>query len=168
MPGGGSSDFEYVAATEITEAEETIDQVYESFTVDESALIVNTGDAVTNLQRRLWQLGYLIKGDVKDSIGTFNDATRQAVVDAQLKMGYGSADGVAGVEFQSFLYSKYGDKLIVLSRGNTWHKVRVVRTGVEGYMYGKYIRFAEYVNDYEFTRSSNSGASQRWEKHAFQ
>ena len=71
----------------------------------------NTGDAVTSLQRRLWQLGFLSKDDVKDSIGTFNDATRQAVVDAQLKMGYGSADGVAGVEFQSFLFSRYGDKL---------------------------------------------------------
>ncbi len=71
----------------------------------------NTGDAVTSLQRRLWQLGFLDREDVKDSIGTFNDATRQAVVDAQLKMGYGSADGVAGVEFQSFLFSKYGDKL---------------------------------------------------------
>ncbi len=66
---------------------------------------------MTNLQRRLWELGFLNKDDVKDSIGTFNDATRQAVVDAQLKMGYGSADGVAGVEFQSFLFSKYGDKL---------------------------------------------------------
>jgi len=71
----------------------------------------NTGDAVTSLQRRLWQLGFLDREDVKDSIGTFNDATRQAVVDAQLKMGYSSADGVAGVEFQSFLFSKYGDKL---------------------------------------------------------
>ena len=48
---------------------------------------------------------------MKDSIGTFNDATRQAVVDAQVKMGYGSADGVAGPEFQSFLFSKYGNKL---------------------------------------------------------
>ena len=70
-----------------------------------------TGDAVTNLQRRLWQLGFLDKADVQDSIGTFNDATRQAVIDAQLKMGYGSADGVAGVEFQSFLFSKYGNML---------------------------------------------------------
>ena len=70
-----------------------------------------TGDGVTALQRRLWQLGFLKKEDVKDSIGTFNDATRQAVADAQLKMGYGSADGVAGPEFQSFLFSKYGDKL---------------------------------------------------------
>ena len=48
---------------------------------------------------------------MKDSIGTFNDATRQAVIDAQLKMGYGSADGVAGIEFQSFLFSRYGEKL---------------------------------------------------------
>ena len=70
-----------------------------------------TGDAVTALQRRLWQLGFLKKEDVKDSIGTFNDATRQAVVDAQLKMEYGSADGVAGPEFQSFLFSRYGEKL---------------------------------------------------------
>lgn len=71
----------------------------------------DTGDAVTNLQRRLWQLGFLDKADVQDSIGAFNDATRQAVIDAQLKMGYGSADGVAGVEFQSFLFSKYGNML---------------------------------------------------------
>ena len=71
----------------------------------------NTGDAVTALQRRLWQLGFLKKEDVKDSIGTFNEATRQAVIDVQLKMGYGSADGSAGEEFQSFLFSKYGDLL---------------------------------------------------------
>lgn len=76
-----------------------------------------TGDAVTNLQRRLWQLGFLDKADVQDSIGTFNDATRQAVIDAQLKMGYGSADGVAGVEFQSFLFSKYGNMLKEKKRG---------------------------------------------------
>lgn len=71
----------------------------------------DSGDEVTALQRRLWELGLLDRNDVRDSIGTFNDATRQAVIDAQLKMGYGSADGVAGEEFQSFLYSKYGDKL---------------------------------------------------------
>ena len=71
----------------------------------------DTGDEVTNLQRRLWELGLLERKDVKDSIGTYNDATRVAVTSAQLKMGYGSADGAAGVEFQSFLFSKYGDLL---------------------------------------------------------
>ena len=71
----------------------------------------DTGDEVTALQRRLWELGLLDRDDVEDSIGTFNDATRQAVIDAQLKMGYGSADGTAGEEFQNFLFSKYGDML---------------------------------------------------------
>ena len=46
----------------------------------------------------------------------------------------GAGQPVAGV-------AKNGDTLIVLKKGNTWHKVRVVRTGVEGYMYGTYIRF---------------------------
>lgn len=53
--------------------------------------------------------------------------------------------------------AKNGDKLIILSRGNTWHKVRVVRTGVQGYMYGEYIRFGEYVSDtgYQDTPSND-------------
>ncbi len=46
-PGGGTSSFEYAAATEITEAAEQADQTYSSDTADESALIVNTADAVT-------------------------------------------------------------------------------------------------------------------------
>ncbi|MBR7174256.1 MAG: hypothetical protein IKD50_07505, partial [Clostridia bacterium] len=46
-PGGGASSFEYAAATEITEAAEQAGQTYTSDTVDESALIVNTTDAVT-------------------------------------------------------------------------------------------------------------------------
>ncbi len=37
--------------------------------------------------------------------------------------------------------AKNGDSLIILKRGNTWHKVRVERTGLEGYMYGAYITF---------------------------
>ena len=53
----------------------------------------------------------LDRDDIKDSIGTYNEATRLAVTTAQLKMGYGSADGNAGIEFQNFLFSKYGEKL---------------------------------------------------------
>ena len=50
-PGGGSSDFEYVAATEITEATEISGEAYASDTADESALIVNTdaGVALTDI-----------------------------------------------------------------------------------------------------------------------
>ena len=46
-PGGGTSSFEYAASVEITEAAESTDQAYASETADESALIVNTSDAVT-------------------------------------------------------------------------------------------------------------------------
>ncbi len=46
-PGGSTSSFEYTAATEISEAAELADQTYSSDTADESALIVNTADAVT-------------------------------------------------------------------------------------------------------------------------
>ena len=46
-PGGRTSSFEYTAATEITEAADLAGQTFASETVDESALIVNTADAVT-------------------------------------------------------------------------------------------------------------------------
>ena len=45
--GGGSSSFEYEAATEITETTELTDMAFSSETADESALIVNTSDSVT-------------------------------------------------------------------------------------------------------------------------
>ena len=46
-PGGGTSDFTYTAVTEITETAEQAELTYQSETADESALIINTGDAVT-------------------------------------------------------------------------------------------------------------------------
>ena len=46
-PGGGTADFSYTAATEITEAAEQAEQTYASETADESALIINTAEAVT-------------------------------------------------------------------------------------------------------------------------
>ena len=64
-------------------------------------------DMVEMLQRQLWELGYLDRADVEDSVGTFNEATRQAVIDAQAAMGYVKTDGVATPEFQAFVFSKY-------------------------------------------------------------
>lgn len=71
----------------------------------------DTGEAVMYLQQRLWQLGYLLTDDVKDSIGTYHDKTTEAVAAAQRAMGYAEPDGVAGPEFQCFLFSEYGDYL---------------------------------------------------------
>ena len=46
-PGGQSSSFEYIGAAEITAAADISGEAYASETVDESALIVNTADAVS-------------------------------------------------------------------------------------------------------------------------
>lgn len=69
----------------------------------------DSSEDVTRLQQRLWQLGYLLTENVQDSVGTYHDYTRQAVVSAQLAMGYAEPDGVASAEFQCFLFSQYGD-----------------------------------------------------------
>lgn len=66
------------------------------------------GESVTNLQKRLWELGYLLTDDVKDSVGTFHEKTAEAVAAAQRAMEYEEPDGVASAEFQCFLFSEYG------------------------------------------------------------
>ena len=71
----------------------------------------DTGDAVTKLQRQLFSLNFLKRQDIQNSIGTYNESVRMAVASAQQAMGYESPDGVAGVEFQSFLFSKYSNKI---------------------------------------------------------
>jgi len=71
----------------------------------------DTGDAVSRLQQQLFSLNLLKRQDVQGSVGTYNEATRQAVVAAQTAMGYPSPDGIAGIEFQSFLYSRYSGKI---------------------------------------------------------
>ncbi|MEE1200026.1 MAG: peptidoglycan-binding protein [Christensenellales bacterium] len=69
----------------------------------------DTGDAVTRLQQRLWQLGYLLTENVEDSVGTYHDATKLAVASAQTAMNYAESDGIASAEFQCFLMSEYGE-----------------------------------------------------------
>ena len=71
----------------------------------------DSGEDVTSLQRRLWDLGFLSTDGVKDSIGVYNSATKSAVTSAQRAMGYAETDGIAGVEFQAFLFSQYADLL---------------------------------------------------------
>ena len=62
-PGGGTSSFEYTAATEITEAAEQAGQTYTSGTADESALIINTTDAVTIADPAVTKTGDSSGGD---------------------------------------------------------------------------------------------------------
>lgn len=89
----------------------------------------------------------LILSIVLMSLPALAAGTQYAYCETPTKDGSAYVRRVAGEGQPIVGAAKYGDKLIILSRGNTWHKVRVIRTGVEGYMYGKYIRFAEYVSD---------------------
>ncbi len=64
--------------------------------------IGDTGSAVETLQYRLAALGYLNAPDAE--IGSFDSATRSAVIDVQSAMGI-TADGIASAELQAFLSS---------------------------------------------------------------
>lgn len=62
-PGNRASSFEYAAATEITGAAELTDQSFASDTVDESALIIHTSEAVTIMNPTVTKTGDSNGGD---------------------------------------------------------------------------------------------------------
>ena len=65
-----------------------------------------TGESVQNLQIRLLTLGYLNAAEV--NFGTFDAATRAAIIDIQIALGLTSTDGIATEELQAFLFSEAG------------------------------------------------------------
>ena len=67
----------------------------------------DSGDEVTRLQKQLWELGYMKTSELEDSGGMYDAATTTAVRRAQRAMGYSDSDGIAGIEFQCFIFSKY-------------------------------------------------------------
>lgn len=66
----------------------------------------DASDSVIELQRRLWELGYLVKEDIANSIGTYEDATAASVNAVMKAAGFKLRDGRASAEFQAFLFSK--------------------------------------------------------------
>jgi len=65
----------------------------------------DTGSDVTNLQKRLWELGILTKESIADSVGTYNEATESAVRTVQTAIDYEVANGVASPALQCYLFS---------------------------------------------------------------
>ena len=70
-----------------------------------------TGDEVVELQVRLYELGYLAKEDVADSVGTYEEFTAAAVNAVMKELGCRRRDGTASSEFLTVLYSKAADSL---------------------------------------------------------
>ena len=65
----------------------------------------DSGDDVFNLQKRLWEFGLLTRDSIADSVSTYNEATAEAVREAQQKLNYETADGLASAALQSYLFS---------------------------------------------------------------
>ncbi len=82
--------------------------------------------------------------------GTVRTPTSDGTVYVRTQAGEGKP--VAGV-------ARNGDSLVILKKGNTWHKVRVVRTGVEGWIYGQYVRFTTTSVNTDSEWGGNSGLS---------
>jgi peptidoglycan hydrolase-like protein with peptidoglycan-binding domain len=75
---------------------------YKSGTTYKTLKVGSTGDAVSALQIRLMELGYLSEDQI--TLGKFEKSTRDAVIDAQLARGYES-DGTADANFQTYIFS---------------------------------------------------------------
>ena len=73
--------------------------------------IGDSGDEVTELQVRLYKLGYLAKEDVADSVGTYEEFTAAAVNAVMKEFGCRRRDGSASSEFLTVLYAKASDSL---------------------------------------------------------
>ena len=72
-----------------------------------SLTLGDSGDDVIALQKRLWELKYLQKNDIADSLGTVNEATQNCVMQLQSDLNYEAPDGVASAELQCYMFSPY-------------------------------------------------------------
>ena len=82
-------------------------QMYNSVQSFTTLRFGDIGGAVSRLQQMLWTLGYLTTENIETIGGTYESVTKAAVNSAQLAMGYEYPDGIAGEEFQCFIFSDY-------------------------------------------------------------
>ena len=64
----------------------------------------------------------------------------------------------AGVTQAVVGWAKNGDEVEVLHRGNSWHKVRLLKNGRVGWMYGKYLKLGASVSTGGSTGAAVSGS----------
>lgn len=67
--------------------------------------------------------------------------TLYGVIKTPTKDGAVNLRARAGVTQSVIGWAKNGDEVEIVSKGNTWHKVRVLRTGRTGWVYGRYLTF---------------------------
>lgn len=64
----------------------------------------------------------------------------------------------AGVTQSVVGWGKNGDEVEILYRGNTWHKVKLLKNGRTGWMYGRYLRIGTTPSSTSSTGAKVSGS----------
>lgn len=93
-------------------APESGEKLWKETTAFETIIADDDGEAVVQLQKRLWDLGYLDKDDIADSIGVYNKATADAVNAVMKTLGCSLRDGRATAEFQAYLFSDAAESFL--------------------------------------------------------
>ena len=92
----------------------------------------------------LLMLTLFIPSAMADALyGVIKTPTRDGSVNLRAKAGVSQA--IIG-------WAKNGDEVEVLHRGNTWHRVRLIKNGKTGWIYGRYLRITDSMEP-----SSTSG-----------
>lgn len=80
--------------------------------------------------------------------GVISTPTRDGSVNLRAKAGVSQA--IVG-------WAQNGDEVEILYRGNTWHRVRLIRTGKTGWMYGRYLKITDSISSGSATGVQVSG-----------
>ena len=70
----------------------------------------DSGESVGLMQLRLIHIGYLDSNDIL-RYGTFDENTREAIIEVQTTLGFTNPDGIASVELQAFIASDASEKI---------------------------------------------------------
>lgn len=103
----GNADACLLAFIHSSAAPNSSQQFYDEAQPYRDLALNDSGDDVTDLQKRLWELGYLDRSNIENSIGTFNEVTQDAVNQLEIALGYEEPDGIASAELQCYIYSEY-------------------------------------------------------------
>lgn len=83
--------------------------------------------------------------------------TVYGVIKTPMKDGSVNLRAKAGVTQSIVGWAQNGDEVEVLYKGNTWHRVRLIKNGKTGWVYGRYLKITDTVSSEASTGAQVSG-----------
>lgn len=83
--------------------------------------------------------------------------TVYGVIKTPMKDGSVNLRAKAGVTQSIVGWAQNGDEVEVLYKGNTWHRVRLIKNGKTGWVYGRYLKITDTVSSEASTGVQVSG-----------